>query len=210
MNEDLLQKLSTVRKINSNDANRAVAAECAADKTLLVQIAQGMLEKNAGIVADCAEVMTMVSEQNPELVAPFARELAALITTKNKRARWEATHALANVARLKPEIIAENFVKIESALFYDDSVIVRDYSIEILVNYALSDEQNMRKSVNILLRALSFWKERHAGRILVGLSKIALLSKEFAQDFLTVAKEFENSEKPSVKTAARKLLRAII
>ncbi len=102
----VLQQLSSQAGDRSEYSNRKVALRCLDQPELLAEIAAGLDSRDVKLVGDCAEVLTMVAETRPDLIAPYAKKLAVLLAHKTTRVRWEAMHALALVASQVPRVIA--------------------------------------------------------------------------------------------------------
>jgi hypothetical protein len=122
----ILAKLSSQVGDRSEHSNRQVVLECLDAPDLLGEIAEGLRSKDAALVGDCAEVLTQVAEQHPDWVAPYAEALAALVSHKKTRVRWEVMHALALVTASAPAVIEPLLPKLAEMIRADSSVIVRD------------------------------------------------------------------------------------
>ena len=73
----ILNQLSSQVGDRTEASNRRVAAQCLLDPALLDEIARGLKSEDGALVADCAEVMTKVAEEHPEIVkrlTAFAEE----------------------------------------------------------------------------------------------------------------------------------------
>jgi hypothetical protein len=149
----IIQELSSQAHIGSSKANLEVAKKCLADPSLLADVAANLNSHDKCLAGDCAEVMTMTAQERPDLVAPYAEALCPQIKHKAMRARWEATHALALVAHLRPEVIAGILPQLSQAIENDTSVIVRDYSVDTVANYTCAGAEESRMAFPILKRA---------------------------------------------------------
>lgn len=152
---DTLSQLSSRNGDRTSASNRAVADRCIAQPALLVEVAAGLDLGDAGVAADCAEVFTMVAENRPEYVAPYADRLTALLSHNNTHARWEATHAIALVAANSPEAIALKLPRLAEMICKDASIIVRDYAVDAVAGYAQSSPVAARQAYPILREALT-------------------------------------------------------
>jgi hypothetical protein len=84
----VLSLLSSPRGDRSESSNRKVAIQCLDDPGLLSEITEGLRGTSAALAGDCAEVMAMVAEGQPEWIVPYAKDLASLITHKTTRVCW--------------------------------------------------------------------------------------------------------------------------
>jgi hypothetical protein len=193
----------------SEAANREAAARCLANPALLEEVAFGLGHKDAAVVGDSAEVMTMVAQRAPELVAPFAERLAPLLGHKVTRVRWEAIHALALVAGLRPEVIAGLLPRLGELLATDASVIVRDYATEALGNFAGSGADAAKQALPFLRLALAAAGGKHAGRALEGMAKAAETAPGLAGGLVPVAEQYLGHERGVVRKAAKGLMKRL-
>lgn len=190
-------------------SNHAVAARCLDKPSLLTELVGGLDGRDAALAGDCAEVLTLVAEQRPDLVAPYAGALSPLIAHPTTRVRWEATHALALVARAVPEAIAPLLPTLGEMVRADASTIVRDYATAAIGNYAATGPAAATAACPLLLAALDTWGGKHAGRALKGLTNVARSAPAQRQELRAVAEGHADSSRGVVRKAARDLLREL-
>lgn len=190
------------------EANVVVAERCLAEPALLGDIVAGLQDRNARLVGDCAEVLTMVAEQRPELVAPHAKTLLGLLGHKNGRVRWESAHALALVSRLAPRVVAGALERLAELARHDKSVIVRDYVIDAIAGYGATGPKAAAAAFSLLRELASAWETKHAARILKGLADVAAAAPKLGGEIRTLAASFEGHARPGVRKAAKSLLKA--
>ena len=205
----ILDQLSSRVGERTEEANRKVAAQCLAKPALLDEVATGLKSRDAALVGDCAEVMTKVAEEHAELVAPYAEALAALLTHRNTRARWEATHALALLARPFPKVIASYLPRLGEMIQTDSSIIARDYAVTTIGNYARTSVQAAQSAYPILKKALVLWEGKHTARALGGLRNVAEVIPNLAPEIRALAKGLCDDRRGVVRKAARSLVRTI-
>jgi len=203
----ILNELASQLGERSSAANHLAAEKCLAGPQLLAEIVPGLQAKDARLVGDCAEVLTEVARQNPALVAPFAGELVRLLAHKNGRVRWEATHCLALVAPLAPETIHSLLPELQRMIATDESIIVRDYAIDAVANFAGVDRETALAAYPLLQAALAVWDGRHAGHALDGLARVARLLPELHGELAVIGQRYADHPKAVIRQAARKLLR---
>lgn len=178
----ILNQLSSQVGDRTEQSNLEVVALCLDQPALLAEIAAGLTRNEAALLGDCAEVLTKVAEERPDLVAPHANALTPLLAHKTTRVRWEAMHALALIAPELPQAIHSMLPRLREMIHNDSSVIVRDYATEAVANYARTGSQAAQAAYPILLEALTVWNEKHAGRALNGLSHVAAAAPELADE----------------------------
>lgn len=189
------------------ESNLKVAAKCLEKPELLKDLAEGLGSKDAALVGDCAEVFTKVAEQNPRLIVPYTVELIKLITHKTTRVRWEAVHALALCAQFIPQILHPHLHEIDGIIRSDKSIIVRDYSIDIVANYALAGAKDAQEAYPLLREYLAVWEGRHAGHALIGLGNVAKMVPELAPELRQLAEPFLEHKSGVIRKAAKALLK---
>ena len=207
----ILSKLSSQVGDRSESSNRQVVLECLNAPDLLGEIAEGLRSKDAALVGDCAEVLTQVAEQHPDWVAPYAEALAALVSHKKTRVRWEVMHALALVTASAPAVIEPLLPKLAEMIRADSSVIVRDYATDALANYAALDHAAAEKAYPLLKEALTVWGSKQAGHALKGLANVAMQVPALRDELHSIAEKYASSDNRAVvRKAAKALLKAIL
>jgi len=101
----ILHQLSSQVGDWSEESNRVVVLQCLDDPSLLQEIAVGLNNDDGKLVGDCAKVLTMVTEKQPERLVPFGTKLTKILSHSSTRARWEAMHALSSIATISPQTI---------------------------------------------------------------------------------------------------------
>lgn len=193
----LLQQLASQVGDCSEEANREAAAQCLTDPSLLPEISAGLQSKEAALIGDCAEVLTMVAQERPAWVAPYAPALAALLGHKHTRTRWEATHALALLPQLAETVRT------------DKSVIVRDYTVEMLGGYGRTSANAARAVLPLLQEALTLWDGKQAARALNALADIAQRLPSEAPTIREIGRQYSTHPRSSVSKAAKQLLKKL-
>ena len=202
-----MNQLASQTGERKEDANRAAARQCLAQPALLAEIAEGLQSSNAAMAGDCAEVMTMAAEENPQIVAPFAPLISKLLFHKSTRVRWEAAHALALTASWAPDLVASILPLFSEMIRADKSVIVRDYTIDAIGNYASVDVVAAGKAYPFLEEALAVWDGKHAGHALNGLANV--LEKIPAQraEIAGLCAPYLDDKRMVVKKAAQRIFK---
>jgi len=202
----IVDQLSSRVGDRTERSNRQVAARCLAEPALLAEVAGYLGSPDAALVGDCAEVLTKVAEGRPDLVAPYAASLAPLLGHRHTRARWEAMHALALVAPLVPDTIANVLPRLAESIRHDLSRIVRDYAIAALSAYGQTSEAAAQSTFLILKEALVSWDGKHTHQVLAGLAGMASFLP--TEDLAAIAAAYAGHARPVVRRAAQALHRA--
>lgn len=201
----LLENLSSNTRDRTEESNKQVADRCLADPSLLAEIAAGLESKNPALIGDCAEVFTQVAMTQPEKVAPFGEALVRIRLHKNTRVRWETAHCLALISSFRPDLVAKLFSDLVETIRQDESIIVRDYTIDILANYAASGVQAAREAYPALIESLRVWNGKHAGHALAGLGHVAGMLPELQDEIRAHIQPFLTSEKGVIKKVAKRV-----
>ncbi len=204
----LLNRLSSQVGDRTEYSNRKVVLKCLEKPRLLDEIVQGLESKDAALLGDCTEVLTMVAEDHPEWVAPHAKQLTNFLTHKNTRVRWEAMHALALVAALQPKAIEKLLPQLGEMIQGDASVIVRDHAVQAVGNYAATSPQAARMAYPYLKQALEACDGKQAGHALNGLAKVAAAAPKLKDELQTIGQGYTSHPRGVVRKAAKALLAA--
>lgn len=95
---------------------------------LLSEVANGLSGKENKLAADCAEVLTFVSESHPDLVVPYIDAIVPLLDHRHTKVRWEATHTIAQLAATNASAVKPLLESLQRMALSDKSKIVRDYA----------------------------------------------------------------------------------
>jgi hypothetical protein len=205
----ILEQLSSRVHDRTAKSNLKAAARCLKEPALLDEIARGLKEQDAALVGDCAEVLTEVAREKPDLVARYATYLAPLVNHATTRVRWEAMHALALVATRDPRVIASLLPRLDEIIRLDGSVIARDYAVDAVGNYAGTNIQAARAAYPLLMDALTVYNGRQAGHALAGLAKAVAADPGLRDELGPIWERFWDSSSGVVRKAARALMKAI-
>lgn len=209
MNQSILAQLSSQSGDRTEASNREVARRCLENPRLLNEIAAGLLEPEPALVGDCAEVLTMVAEDNPVLVIPYADSLLVLLLHKNSRVRWEGAHALALIATSSPSTITPLVPILVQLNRTDTSVIVRDHATDALANYATTGKSAAECVYPYLVEMLTLWGGKQAGHALQGLANAAPFLPSRHEALIAIASEYSASDRAVVRKAAARLRNVI-
>ncbi len=204
---EILNSLSSRKGNRTEDSNKIVAEQCAADPRLLADISIGLEESDKKLQADCAEVFTMVAEKRPELVAPYAAAILPLLSSKETKTRWEAAHALAYIAEFVPDVVSDALPALRSLIERDKSTIVRDYALDTVAGYAKAGVETSREAYSILKSALAEWGEKHARQVFRGFNNILDHLPGTAVEIRSLTKPYLSAQKKIVAAEAAKIVK---
>lgn len=205
----ILNELSSQLGERSEGPNRRAADRCLGEPGLLMEIAAGLGSKDAALAGDCAEVLTLVAEQRPDLVAPYAGAICPLLRHKTTRVRWEAAHVLAFIAGAVPETMSALLPTLAGIIRADASIIVRDYVIDALGNFAAASPSAAEQAYPYLREALAAWEGRHAAHALNGLANVGRLVPSLRAELSRIAGDYLKAPKGVTCRAAKALLNTV-
>jgi hypothetical protein len=205
----ILDQLSSRVSDRSAQSNLKAAARCLKQPALLREIAVGLRGQDAALVGDCAEVLTEVAKEKPDLVAPYAVDLAPLASHATTRVRWEALHALALVAALDTRVIATLLPRLDEIIRLDGSVIARDYAVDAVGRYAGSEASAARAAYPLLMEALTAWNGKQASHALNGLANAVAADAGMGEELRAIAARYIESDSGVVRKAAKALMKSI-
>lgn len=203
----IISQLSSQVGDRTEASNRAVAAKCLENPALLTDIHLGLDSGYEDLQGDCAEVMTMVAEERPELVAPYGETLLALLNHKKTRVCWEAMHAVSLIAERIPRAIEAHLPLLRERIRVDRSTIVRDHAVDAIGHYARVGPGEAEQAYPILREALGLWESKHAKQALHGLVNVAMQLPEARAAIRSLAEDFRNHKKGVVRKAAEAILK---
>lgn len=205
----LLSLLSSEAGDKTQESNERVAALCLENPEALTDIAAGLSQtKKPKLMADCAEVMAKVAEQNPQLIVPYVEELFPLLGHKTTKVRWEAAHALALAAPLISSRVISSLPELRRLVATDASTIVRDYTIDMIANAAQAGAEEARQALPALREALPAHEGKHRSRVLEGLVPLAAVAPGLAAELASIAETYIGDPKAAVQKASKKLKKA--
>ncbi|MFZ5554014.1 MAG: hypothetical protein ACOZCO_12940 [Bacteroidota bacterium] len=202
-------KFSSQEGDKTSATNKKTAAQCVKNPFLLKEVAKALSSKDKYLVADAAEIFTEAGMENPKLVVPYVNKLIPLLTSTHTRSRWEAMHAIALCAHLRPEAVESILPEIQHIIHHDESVIVRDHTANALILFAGTSKKNAEKAVPCLLDMLDKWKDKHAHQVLRGLNESYPCLPGIKNKIINIAAEYSESKRAVVKKEAQKLLKLL-
>lgn len=115
--------------------NQELAKQIASkkDKKAIQELVDNLSNKSKDIQNDCIKVLYEIGEQQPALIADYAKEFVGLLDSKNNRLQWGAMTALSTVTLESPKVVYAALPKILEAAD-KGSVITKDYAVNILIN----------------------------------------------------------------------------
>jgi len=140
-------------------------------------------------------------------VVPFAEAIISLLLSKETKTRWEAAHALSLIADKIPEIVFTLLPDLREMIERDKSTIVRDYSVDIVANYAKTGKDASEKAFGILKAVLDIWDEKHARQVFKGFNAILDHQPAYKAEIGRIVNPYLEAKKNVVVKEARKIMK---
>ena len=201
----IIFQLSSKLKERGEQGNRRVVELILQNPELFEEIINHLNTKDPALLGDCVEVCTMLSEKEPDFVAPYAEKIFPLTYHKNSKVRWEAIHAVALLAPKVPEVIFQKWEHFAQLFLDDKSVIVRDYVVTCAGNLASRGATYTKRIYPFLLEALSAHKTHHAKLAMEGIINSIPYLTDRLDELDDVAEIYSQHPKPSIGKTARSL-----
>ena len=153
---ELLKRLAYLQTRRDRTPNLDLARDLAAreDKAGIREIAQNMWNENKNIHRDCVHVMYEIGIIEPSLIKPYGEDFIRLLKSKHTEMVSGAMTALAEIAKVNPELIFKNLDAIKRAAQEGDEITV-DAFISVLANTAEENEEYSAKILPFLIEHLS-------------------------------------------------------
>ena len=117
-NQELAEKIATAK-----------------DKKAVKELADNLGNKSKDIQSDCIKVLYEIGGRSPALLAPYYKELAALLDSKNNRMVWGAMTAIDSITTECSDKVYKDITKVLEASD-KGSVITKDHAVAILIKLA--------------------------------------------------------------------------
>ncbi|MBE0682927.1 MAG: hypothetical protein IH589_13530 [Anaerolineales bacterium] len=203
---DLLNRLAYLQTRRDRTPNLDLARDLAArnDKASIREIAQNMWNENKNIHWDCIHVMYEIGSIEPKLIEPYGEDFIKLLKSRHNNMVWGAMTALAEIARVRPELIFKHLDEVKKAK-EAGSVITIDNSISALAHTGAANEKYNRTILPYLLKHLSTCRPKevpqHAERTLPA------INESNKDEFIKVLKKRNNDLSGAAFTRLGRIIR---
>lgn len=203
---DLLNRLAYLQTRRDRTPNLDLARDLATrnDKASIREIAQNMWNENKNIHWDCIHVMYEIGIIEPKLIEPYGEDFIKLLKSRHNNMVWGAMTALAEIARVRPELIFKHLDEVKKAK-EAGSVITIDNSISALAHTSAANEKYNRAILPYLLKHLSTCRPKevpqHAERTLPA------INESNKDEFIKVLKKRNNDLSGAAFTRLGRIIR---
>jgi hypothetical protein len=143
-------------KKNPKDlASSAEIAEAAMnDVAVLEQVVEAISGDDRRMRQRCAGALSKISRESPELLLPYAHELADALHRPEARTRWECLDALTNLVPIDARACDRGFSGAEASLFDEESGPARLAAFRFLATYGATTENRASRAWPLLDEAI--------------------------------------------------------
>lgn len=159
---DLLNRLGYLQTRRDRTPNLDLARDLVArdDMAGIREIAENMQNDNKNIHSDCMNVMYEIGRIDPSLITPYAADFIKFLKSKHHHMVQGAITALAEIAKVAPQLIFKNLAEIQriTETGIDDAV---DKSISALAHTAAGGAEYSNVIFPYLLQHLLSCHHKH-------------------------------------------------
>ena len=150
----VLDKLAKALNRRDEVPNQELAKEIlrTKDEDAVKELVENLTNKNKNIRSDCIKVVYEIGKSEPALIAPYYRQFAELLDSKDNRLVWGAMIALDSITVIAPKRVHGLLAKLLTVAD-TGSVITRDHVVGILVKLGAM-KQYADECVPLLLEQL--------------------------------------------------------
>ncbi len=180
----IIPKLSSSQGRRDEVPNQELAGQLVKSKykKAIAELVENLSNKDKNIQSDCIKVLYEIGEQQPELIADYAKEFIDLLDSKNNRLVWGAMTALDCIASVNPKDIYKHLAKILNVAD-KGSVITKDHGISILIKLA-KEKSYTDDALTILLDQLKTAAPNQLP--MYAENAIPVITEEYKKDFIKV------------------------
>ena len=206
---NIINELASEKGEKGSKANQEVALKCIENPDFLDDLINFIDLKNTKLLGDICEVFTETAKINPELTIPYFDILIELTKHKNGRVQWESMHCIALMAHLIPEI--GNYLdELSEKIRTYKGVIVRDYAIDTISNYAKISYETASSAYPILIEALSLWECKHTAKVIQGLKNVLEQLPDLKDEIAKLIEPFISHQSSRIQKEAKRLKKQLI
>ena len=148
----VLARLASSQGRRDDVPNQELARELAEtrDEAAIRELVAHLQDQDRNIQSDCIKTLYEIGYLAPDLIAPYAEDFLALLSSRNNRMVWGGMIALATIAALRAPFLFDHRQEIQQAI-EKGSVITVDRGIRALATVAAQDDAYRRKLFPYLL-----------------------------------------------------------
>jgi hypothetical protein len=205
---NVLDKLATALNRRDEMPNQELAKEIlrTKNKSAVKELVENLKNKDKRIRSDCIKVVYEIGESEPALIAPYYRQIAELLDSKDNRLVWGAMTALDSITVKDPKRVYGLLAKLLTVAD-TGSVITRDHVVGILVKLGAM-KQYADECVPLLLEQLMMCPNNQFP--MYAEMSMAVVTKKNCKAFQNVLnRRLDSLEKESQRNRTAKVLKRL-
>ncbi len=177
-------------------------------KAYIPVLIEGLGSDAARVRNGCAEVVSLLSEDSPELLYPYAELFLANLDSRDKVVRWEAVCTLGNLAPVDRDRKIVPAIERIARNLGDESIVLQGHSVRALGKIAKANPDKAPAILDALLGSTRFFPGNRLGYIVeameyfFGIEAVAPRVRDFVE-------RQTHSDEGVVASKARKMLKRI-
>ncbi|MGN0035465.1 MAG: hypothetical protein ACI364_07030 [Coriobacteriales bacterium] len=124
------------------------------DVSVLDKVVEAISGDNRRMRQRCAGALAEISRSQPELLIPYAHDLADALHRPEARTRWECLDALTNIVPVDARACDRGFSGAEASLFDEESNLARLSAFRFLAAYGATTENRASRVWPLLDEAI--------------------------------------------------------
>jgi len=171
-------------------------------------IIKGLESDQKRIQSGCAEIGSLLSEDSPELLYPYASNFVSNLDAKAPVLRWEAVCTLGNLAVVDEKKIVEQQVGRLIEILGDKSIVLQGHTVRALTKIVKRFPHRGEQILNALIGATEYFPGNRVGFLVESMETFADLpslrpgASQFAERYL-------DSDIKSVASKAKRAVRQL-
>jgi len=198
-------KGTTSSALGKSLAQRALAGDIATLEEAVLLLAH----EDKNVRAGAAKIVEQVAMKKPEMVAGYLPQLMAALNVPEPQTRWMAIHTLGMCATLDPDGAMEALPKAQEFLEQASGACLWGATIKYLGYVGATSEENAQRVFPLLEQALEEIPKQTKSVLEGFLRLLDQADGEMREQMGRYAGIGAQDEKPSVRAAARKLVRRL-
>jgi hypothetical protein len=206
----ILPQLQKNRGTISSALGKTLAQQVLAGETeILVEAATLLSFDHKDVRAGAAKILEQVALADPSLVVPFLPRLLPALEVPEPQTRWMAIHTLGLCAALDTQTALQALPKAEAFIAADSGACLWGATITYLGCLGATSAANARRVFPLLEQALARIPRQAKGVLDAFLRLLDQADADMRASIARHAEEFAEHDRPSIRTAARKLRKRV-
>lgn len=132
---------------------------------------RGLDSDEKRVQSGSAELMALLSEEHPDLVAPFIDKFIRNLEAREPVLRWEAVCTLGNLARVDKEKKVLSVLPQLYPLLSHESIVLANHTVQALAKIAEYHHEKAEEILNHLVKAAPLFKKTTVGFIIEAVTR---------------------------------------